>query len=271
MKNLYLMVSLMACLILISGCKKQNLTDPQLAQAKVSNPLTEHDVISKLCKVKRVTYPNWDYVSQLITNEFKYDKWGDPDSIVSNFSNTGHPYLHLFHYDNKHRLIEYISLYDNGYYDTWSRFYYDKKGNVSYDSTYLMGWYGEGNPVPPSPFENQLWTRTNYTYDSLNRMITADYHWSTGDNHFLFQFVYDNNGNLISGLGSYGPYDDKVNVNRTNKIWQFLSRNYSVNSTDIGLTSTDYNEFGLPSAIQPYTFLRFASAVNVVNVEYDCK
>jgi hypothetical protein len=45
---------------------------------------------------------------------------------------------------------------------------------------------------------------------------------------------------------SYSGYDDKVNLDRTNPIWQFLDRDYSMNNRFI---AEKYNAAGLPAII----------------------
>jgi len=58
---------------------------------------------------------------------------------------------------------------------------------------------------------------------------------------------YDANGNLPIPDWT-GVYDDKVNILRTNKVWQFVNINYSQNNLLIndGAFPTRYNEYGLP-------------------------
>jgi hypothetical protein len=64
-------------------------------------------------------------------------------------------------------------------------------------------------------------------------------------------YTYDAEGNLeVPGA----TYDNKMNINRTNDIWQFLARDYSVNNR---LMATAYNSTGFPTHInhpEPYWF-----------------
>lgn len=41
-------------------------------------------------------------------------------------------------------------------------------------------------------------------------------------------------------------YDDKINLNLTNKVWMFLNRSYSPHNP---FTATSYNVYGLPTLL----------------------
>ena len=64
-------------------------------------------------------------------------------------------------------------------------------------------------------------------------------------------WTYDANGNR--NLTDHTlTYDDKINPYLTNKVWQFLNLDYSVNNpvrTDSSYTNV-YNELGLPVDLQ---------------------
>jgi hypothetical protein len=79
-------------------------------------------------------------------------------------------------------------------------------------------------------------------------------------------YVYDANGNLVNGA----VYDNKLNINRTNAVWMFITRDYSVNNP---FTASQYNQNSLP--------LRFTATNNTpaflptakgnVSVDYLCR
>ena len=69
-------------------------------------------------------------------------------------------------------------------------------------------------------------------------------------------------------------YDDKTSLASTNKIWQFISRDYSRNNRELALT---YNSQGLPLTFpEPYLFLqdydeKFGpSGIPIEQATYDC-
>src|SRR6185369_6306838 len=68
------------------------------------------------------------------------------------------------------------------------------------------------------------------------------------------EVTYDANGNLPLA-GPDLSYDDKVNVYRTNKVWQFVFQDYSRNNQvkiDYFFFN-EYNNFGLPTLIRNLT------------------
>jgi hypothetical protein len=109
----------------------------------------------------------------------------------------------------------------------------------------------------------------HYAYDAQNRIIdqTDSLFFDTNEFNVAYHSVYqyDNKGNLINGL----TYDDKINIRRTNKIWMFLKRDYSVNNAFV---ATKYNSFGLPETYHTgYNDLALNFVLPGTNqVEYSC-
>ena len=75
-----------------------------------------------------------------------------------------------------------------------------------------------------------------------------------------YAYKYDDKGNLAYTARQYramrswgeavyndtfrvGSYDTKIHLRRTNKMWMFIDRNYSVNNP---FTAASYNSYGLP-------------------------
>lgn len=86
-------------------------------------------------------------------------------------------------------------------------------------------------------------------------------------------FKYDAHGDLIpNGPQLTGP-DDKVNLNRTSKVFQLLNWDYKVNNTFI---ANRYNRYGLPTEITNpsnglYSEAFFGIFYATAKIEYDCK
>jgi len=228
--KVYLMVLLFAAVaILQSGCKK-------IEEAILKDSCADF----KFCNIKSYTLFG-DFPGNKVT--FAYDAWGNPLSVSSTAVGTGHP-NHQFKYNALHRLTEYLRLYTNGSFESWSKYVYDASGRIAFDTTYALG-----NITPSGP-TNYIWSRlTTYTYDGTCRVIKTSsvaLGGKTGDTtKSVSLYSYDSNGNLIlPGI----VYDNKVNIHRTNKVFMFVDRDYSMNNP---FTASTYNAYSLPSTISP--------------------
>jgi hypothetical protein len=240
------------------------------------NDILHHpDKIPQLCDIKKMTYiaPGFTTVPQ-VTTLFYYNKWGNPDSVISDYSATGHPSRYYFRYDHQRRLVWYLSAFDveNGNYWSWSRYQYDHKNRIISDSTYSFGSIVNGQPQYPS--ETHFRYKTTYTYDARDRVTQAVYNYGNGAT-VVRGFVYDSQGNR-QDAGSSTPivYDNKANLHRTNKVWMFMMLNYSMNNATSGYPPslpTSYNHYGLPLNLPEYTtFLDLSVGKNAV-ITYKCK
>jgi len=244
LKYLALSTIVIYCLVLLSGCYK------------LKDYLHNHgDADFKICNIKKIaSYSSTD----TITWVFTYNSSGNPISVIGSFPYTSNP-NYTFFYDKHERLIQFVSPYTNGYYDQWSRYGYNNKGQIVIDTNYAFGIFAGPNPLP-SPYL----TITYYDYDALGRIIhTKDVHYSqevyiTTTEKF---YNYDANGNLSDG----SVYDNKLNAHRTNAIWMFLKKDYSLNNPFI---ATQYNEYNLP-VICPRTDIVSAFSGNV-KIDYLC-
>jgi hypothetical protein len=168
-----------------------------------------------------------------------YDDFENPTFITTPLPSTGLPFR-TFKYDSWHRLSEYRGEYSNGHFETWSFYGYDLNGRIGSETRYSLGTLGE---VPTNYF---LKTLINYEYDGQGR-ITRAYGtfiptMGTGGS-FDDHYSYDGAGNLVRpGV----VYDNKQNMNRTNDIWQFLRRDYSMNNP---FSASVYNATGFPTTI----------------------
>jgi hypothetical protein len=84
-----------------------------------------------------------------------------------------------------------------------------------------------------------------YQYDNYGRIfqVSIEFPQEPGALPSTTTYNYDNNGNLIPSNPANAVYDNKVNIHRTNDIWMFVDRNYSVNNP---VKATTYNTKGLP-------------------------
>ena len=117
-----------------------------------------------------------------------------------------------------------------------------------------------------------------YTLDEKGRIIKV---WNVSPDphmppHLDHEVVYDANGNLPLSNPDL-VYDDKINVYRTSRIFQFVfqefSRNNPINTT-VGATPV-YNAFGLPLTLPKSdhyygSLFGFANSGSSMNFEYAC-
>ena len=219
------------------------------------------------CAIKELIYAG-PSMQSLDTVSFSYNKMGDPVSAVRKHVATGSPNV-LFWYDNRDRLNNLICHYGSdisGGVEGWIKYFYGAGGRVSKDSVYSFPVIVNGQPTFGE--YSSAWTDT-YEYDAKGRIIKTTKILSELVK-YVSTYSYDSNGNLVGNT-----YDDKVNWHQTNKVWQFLDRDYSVNNP---MTSYyQYNSFGLPVAMDvTVPSMRFMEVVLSAyiftgnNVVYDC-
>jgi len=217
------------------------------------------NIVYNGCRVKQIISQGSKYTPGF-TREFAYNNQNDPVSVTVPNAGTGNPNL-IFRYDNRGRLIEYSGLYTNGGFEFMHTYGY-RNNRIVTDTTRTLGAYS--NPAG-------AWSkRYKYlSYDNLNRVVQdSEVYITPVLETVIWQYAYDATGNLVKNVG----YDNKLNPHRTNKVWMFTDRNYSVNN-EVGATS--YNSAGLPltfSATGPFSYV-FANMYyyGEVNYVYDCK
>ncbi len=231
--QLYFPVLLLAVFVMLTtSCKK-------IEEAILKDPCAD----IKFCNIKSFTYPG-DGDGTPNTATFTYDALGNPLTVSNTAIFTGAPNL-VFRYDASHRLTEVFKPYSNGIFETWTKYFYDASGRIAYDTTYLFGTI---TPTWP-PVQNTQGARTEYTYDGTCRITktvqTVFVTIATSLPAFPLEndYAYDAAGNLVRpGI----TYDNKVNIHRTNKIFMFLDRDFSMNNP---FTAATYNGYSLPTAI----------------------
>lgn len=244
---------LLAGITMLTACKK----DLSQQEEELSKPKGVKEY--KPCEItKLVAYDPWSPAARVFI--FEYNSKGDPVKITPSIIGTGTP-KHEFRYDNKGRLTDYIGPYLNDAFEFWHEYGYDSKDRIVQDTLYIFGLYGEEptNGYPPS---HRI---ISYEYDSKDRISKSTTVWTYGYPTDVAVFTYDDNGNLIRpGF----VYDNKINPLRTNRIWMFISRDYSMNNPWAGAS---FNDNGLPTTlVVPHT-LAFLSSVYPHYIEYACK
>jgi hypothetical protein len=246
-----LLWAVLCCLLFpLSGCEK-------VLEYLAENPQAD----LKYCNITKFTENSGPSGSRIAT--FTYNGLGNPTKITVTNVGTGNP-NRVFKYDSYNRLKEYRGEYTNGNYEFWYRYAYDPASNrVVADTVYIFGALG---PEPTTYFDRRV---THYTYDAQGRIIQT----STVSTVFpgppvVSSYAYDAMGNLIlPGIA----YDNKINLHRTNRVWMFIDRNYSVNNP---LTADTYNANQLPTSITllPEEPLRgfMGFYLNDSDIEYKC-
>lgn len=199
----------------------------------------------KACNIRKITVYNYSpfdtahlHVDTLVYT-FTYNKLGDPVSVIHNLVTTGNP-NYFFKYDKYNRLSQSVRPYEgNSNYERWNKYGYNNKGQIVKDTSYAFGQMSGGEPQP-SP----LLAYTSYEYDTKGRIISyvdSLYAYGTFSFATIHNLAYDANGNLV------GPaYDNKLSLNRTNNVWMFITRDYSVNNP---FTALQYNDNQLPLSV----------------------
>jgi len=229
------------CLLLLSSCRKEYLYFEKHPQE-----------LAGLCQIKQMINSGdpdpegrrWD------TLTFTYNAWGDPVSALrKGLPGTGSPNFE-FRYDKYHRLTEFLGVYAANGGETWHIYSYtDSRSQYPYADTEYIFPTTIANPPPPSYLERRA---TAYEYDSKGRITKTTEQSSFPNTLPVVQtFTYNPDG---SEPYLQPVYDDKVNLNLTNKVWMFLNRSYSPHNP---FTAVSYNAYGLP------TLIDFSSSGNV--------
>ncbi len=227
MKTIFRKFSTPALLLFIllgAGCKK------------VVDYLVVHpDGLISNYQIKKFIYRDpYSKNSPPDTITFTYNQYGNPVSGTRPGPRTGAP-NYLFLYD-KDRLTDFVGVYSNGTSaEYWHKYFYDNLGRIVLDSVYQFPQIQNGKMV--NPYGSYI---IRFDYDNLNRIIGGTMILPDGYT-YPQSYSYDANGNR-----SGGSYDSKINFRRTNRIWMFLDRDYSINNSFLADT---YNAIGLPTSI----------------------
>lgn len=194
-----------------------------------------------------------------------YNRNNDPVSFIhAGNAGTGNPNV-IFKYDNRGRLAEYTAIFSNNSYGFEHRYGYNGNGKrIEADTFYFMGSYGVPNSYA---YKNIVYP----VYDNLNRVAkdsTVSVSSAGVGSYTIQQYDYFNNGNRIT---SYN-YDDKLNPHRTNRVWMFINRDYSVNNP---VPASAYNRAGLPLTFPSKDINDLQLMIYFIGgntpLEYDCQ
>lgn len=198
------------------------------------------------------------------TLRFYYNSKGDPIRLDYAIGETGKP-DYFFTYDNKGRLIELVSKYGS-FIEFTHKYYYNNSQFIAYDTTFYADQSIQVNYVV-----------NKYAYDDEGRIIRIDLKTNFGV-EFSGKYGYNTAGNRILQQGypvDESTYDNKINLLRTNLIFCFLNRDYSMNNER---AATSYNSKDLPLTFPFYpsadpNFYPSASFLNmhVHEVTYSCE
>jgi hypothetical protein len=251
-----MLAAAMTCLL--PGCSK-------IAERLEQDP----DEIGKFCRIDTFNYTGMSvpYYQQVTIS---YNRFGNPVTMApSAYSPVfGEDFDDIFfRYDKFDRLVDCIfggvdpNPYPDGPFsigsiDLWHRFTYPMPGIVV-DS--FFNYDGPGIPPienPPPGYVSV--TVSRYELDKEGRTIRTEVKREPGtaSSTTSYNTRYDNRGNMVRpGI----VYDDKVNVYRTNKVWQLLFQDYSMNNPIFPATTfyppttgiTAFNKWGLPLGYAP--------------------
>jgi hypothetical protein len=176
------------------------------------------------------------------TLNFAYNVWGNPVTILRPDPSTGSPDF-SFRYDGRNRLTDMIGAYGTvitfSNVESWNKYFYDAAGRIVKDSLYFFPDVVDGHPIRG---EHGVVGIVYYEYDDHNRLSKVTNWHQDATTPLIYTFAYGADGNL-SGY----TYDSKVNFLQTNKIWMFLTMDYSLNNRLVATYT--YNKAGLPTSI----------------------
>jgi hypothetical protein len=242
----------------LSSCqKKDEYLDTEFAKGKHIDGNAKSIGELKKCSILQIIYPVPGGTTDVL--QFMYNSSGDPLSIKRNSGgHTGYP-NYDFKYDQKKKLTDFVGPYNSTTAEFWHKYFYDGYGNIVLDSTYIFPTIVNG--FPENAYDRRL---TFYTYDVYNRII-KDSTVSASAPPVVHTYAYDANGNKTGR-----SYDGNTNINRTNSIWMFLNRDYSVNNP---FNADAYNTSGLPTNFnlsQENAFGFLGNVYSVGQIIYSC-
>jgi hypothetical protein len=272
-RNLALTALVVATVSLI-GCRK--LID------KIRDHLDGEHQHTTNCQVEKIVSAD---ASGTQTLNVYYNNAGNP-RLATNVSSqhTQDTAKWVFIYDGQNRLTDLIEKDQENRYTMWHRYAYD--GQTAIRDTIYSGMGDERTDLDslngrPSGIANGLLgvIVNEIIYDEQGRIVGTNGKYiiepSEGplDNNLVRTIVYDEDGNRVINPLNPKPYDDKVSIFRTHKLWMFLHGDYSKNNTRPADT---YNEAGLPTSFSgtpgdgaQYTSFLSMSLFNAT-IAYDC-
>jgi len=212
-----------------------------------------------------------------------YNAKGNPDSLIDNnpVGTIGNSRF-FFKYDHIDRLSDFMwaETIASGmpwFAIVWHKYIYVQPDYIV-DTT--LTYAGDVREPAPAAADAAYYSITAYTLDGLGRIIKQ---WSIQEPNepphapVLTQtFTYGLTGNKVLSDPAL-TYDNKVNVYRTNRVWEFLYNDYSINNVIRADSSQNptYNEFGLPLSLPNLTsnnirLFELYNTDNIYTISYGC-
>lgn len=215
---------------------------------------------NKDCAITRIAVQDFYATTLGDTLWITYNTAGNPVKITRPSPSTAKPNF-IFLYKNG-RLTDFMGVYrDESVTYHWHRYQYDHKGRIVVDSIYIFAL--RVNDQPTDYYDSR---RSDIQYDDKDRIIreTITYY---GNIYMQTDYTYDQNGNRVGRT-----YDNKMSLLRTNKIWMFLNRDYSVNNP---FRADTYNSHGLPLKVNSlegtYNFMEGDEIWTKFDITYQCR
>jgi YD repeat-containing protein len=230
------MVSAIA--LLSASCQKDVETDKAVA---VDSYKGYEQKNYKPCEISQITVHVTDGQGPAsVVYTFNYNAAGDPVTVRNTAVGTGNPNA-VFKYNQQGKLKEMIRPYDNGTFETWTKYIYNNGGQIVRDTQYTFGSYVDSIPSA-QPEMDGYWV-SRFTYDQQGRVMTridSVFGPGTSVSGTTYNFQYDAHGNLVvQGVA----YDSRQSLLRTNKIWMFVCNNFSQSNA---FQASAYNKSDLP-------------------------
>lgn len=220
----------------------------------------------RACNIQQISVASADELGRdTVVYRFSYNAAGNPVTVKNTAVSTGNPNV-VFKYDRHGRLAEMIRPYANESYESWTKYFYDTRGQIVRDSQYIFGPYIDS--VPAAFMQVGYWTH-HFSYDALGRIVSRiDSAFFSGNVYVTpWNFQYDAKGNMVApGV----VYDTDLNFLRTNRVWMFVCNNYSVNN---GFQAAAYNGHKLPLSFNGVyeTMGPVVTASGKFTVAYGCR
>jgi hypothetical protein len=232
-------------LLILPSCRKERL-------------LLEEDpnAIGQFCRIDTFNFGQpQPYYEQVMIS---YNHAGNPVTMVSSNPSVGELFDNVFfRYDKSDRLVDWFYVFPQTVFQVaaiglWHRFSYPGPRTIV-DSFFNY----DGPGIPPVANPPTTWvtlTVSRYELDEKGRTMKTYIQYIAGPVASFNDTTYtnyDDRGNVvIPGI----TYDHTLNPYRTNKIWQLIFQDYSMNNPiypaniDLGATTdiTAFNKFRLP-------------------------